>query len=212
MTSRVRSPRCVVIVGPMGSGKSAEALKWARRHATVERVLFVSSSLDTRAAGEKVESRAGCSAPALKVRHLAEVRERYPGRYEWADAIVVDEAQFFYLLDDAGTDRPRSADVLSFVTRCLDDGKDVVVAGLDSDAMQQPFLPLAELACLATEFTKLTALCELCRDGTEAAYTIDVHGGACKDAPRVGNGGYCAVCYRHMREHHASLDARHASH
>jgi thymidine kinase len=204
MSSRVRSPRCVVIVGPMGSGKSAEALKWARRHAKVERVLFVSSSLDTRSAGEKVESRAGCSAPAMKVRHLSDVLQSHAQRYDWAEAIVVDEAQFFYLQDDATTAKPRSADVLLFVTRCLDDGKDVVVAGLDSDAMQQPFLPLAELACLATEFTKLTALCQTCKDGTEAAHTIDVQGGACKDAPRVGNDGYQAVCYRHMREHHAA--------
>ena len=168
LASNVHRGSCDVIVGPMGSGKSLEAMRRARRYPPGEKVLFLSSETDTRSKDGTVESRAGCAAPAFKVKVLYVVPVAYERVYASARLIVIDEAQFF-----------QWEDLLAFVRYSLEVGKDVVVAGLDSDALQRPYLPLAELVCLATHFVKLTAVCGLCNDGTEAGFTIDTYLAVC---------------------------------
>jgi thymidine kinase len=205
--SRVSAPQCVVFVGPMGSGKSEEAMRWAKRMSKIGKVTFITSTADRRAEGDTITSRNGCSVPAIKVTVLASILSTYIDEYASSKAVVVDEAQFF---DDW-------ADLMSFVRRCLADGKDVCVAGLDTDANQRPFLPLAELVSTSTTFQKLSGMCERCRDGTEAGHTIDLSKGTSDESTRdgtgkgtstengnhrrVGNAGYVVVCQTHLRLH-----------
>ena len=191
ITVTERSPRFDLIIGPMESGKSAEAMRWARRHATIESILFISSVIDTKSKPGTIESRKGCRVPAHRVSTLNSIFTSYNTEYTAASAVIVDEAQFF-----------KADDLISFIKICLDSAKDVLVAGLDSDADQQPFLPLTELVCLATTVTKLSAMCKRCGNGTEASYTIDTQRSASKDNVRAGEAGYVPVCYKHMREHH----------
>lgn len=198
-TSKKRSPQCVVYVGPMGSGKSLKALRWARRRGAIDKVVFATSTRDTRSKQSLVESRNGCSAPAVKVELLTSIPTSYKEQYAEAHALVIDEAQFF-----------NWDDLIAFVESSLSLGKDVCIAGLDTDRDQKPFLPLAELHRLATSLTKLTACCKQCDDGTEAGHTIYIPPEAgdtpiCTNATgntiKVGNAGYQPACYYHLQLH-----------
>jgi thymidine kinase len=152
--------------------------------------MVINSTKDKRAGVDEITTHSGCKTQAIKVDSLNGVITQCPVRYNSAKAIVIDEAQFF-----------DGKELVSFVQISLDAGKDCIIAGLDSDANQKPWLPLEKLVVMATKFKKLSSFCQICKDGTEAGYTIDVAGGACKDNIRVGNDGYVTVCWMHMREH-----------
>jgi thymidine kinase len=46
--------------------------------------------------------------------------------------------------------------------RLADAGKQVIVAGLDTDYMGRPFPPMPELLCIAESITKTLAICMRC--------------------------------------------------
>ncbi|CAK9133378.1 unnamed protein product [Ilex paraguariensis] len=79
------------------------------------------------------------------------------GRYS-LDAIGIDEAQFF-------------EDLYNFCYKAVDqDGKTVIVAGLDGDYLRRSFGSVLDIIPLANTITKLTAQCELC--GKRAFFTL----------------------------------------
>ncbi len=202
--STKRSPTCSVFTGPMGSGKSLQAMRWAHKRENPEKVVFLSPTTDTRTKGWKVESRNGCSAPAIKLKVLmslfidlgdSEEEKQMKQKVSNATAIVIDEAQFF-----------GGKDLIAFVEKCLTNGKDVCVAGLDTDKDQKPFLPIEELHILSTKWKKLTAFCKICNNGTQAGHTIyigdekaTINEAGVSVLP--GNKGYVAVCYTHLQQH-----------
>jgi thymidine kinase len=75
-----------------------------------------------------------------------------------ADLIVIEEAQFF-------------GDLLTFVEQALLQHKNLVVCGLDGDTAAKPFGQILNCIPLADSVVKMTALCELCGDGTPAIFT-----------------------------------------
>jgi thymidine kinase len=73
--------------------------------------------------------------------------------------IIIEEAQFFIGL-------------VEFVKNLVDnEGRDVVVVGLDGDYRRKPFPEILDCISLADRVTKLTALCKRCADGTPAIFT-----------------------------------------
>ena len=70
--------------------------------------------------------------------------------------VGIDEAQFF----DA--ELPRSAAL-------ADQGKRVIVAGLDQDYLGKPFEPMPQLLAIAEYITKTLAICMVC--GAPANHT-----------------------------------------
>ena len=46
--------------------------------------------------------------------------------------------------------------------RLADSGKQVIIAGLDTDYLGRPFVPIPELLCLAESITKTLAICVRC--------------------------------------------------
>ncbi|MGV7468037.1 hypothetical protein PJI21_29075, partial [Mycobacterium kansasii] len=78
--------------------------------------------------------------------------------YNKVEVIGIDEAQFF-------------DDLYEFcVAVAEDDGKTVVVAGLDGDYLRRSFGCVLDLIPVADTVTKLTARCELC--GKRAFFTL----------------------------------------
>ena len=70
--------------------------------------------------------------------------------YEEAHLIAIDEAQFF-------------PDLLDFCTRAADeDGKEIIIAGLDGDFKRRKFGQVLDLIPHADNVTKLTARCAKC--------------------------------------------------
>jgi thymidine kinase len=109
---------------------------------------------------------------------------------ERAGVVAIDEAQFF------DTELPAMCEVLA------DEGRSVLVSGLDRDFLGRPFGPMPALLALADQVTKLTAICTVC--GADATRTQRLVAGrpAASDDPLIVVGGmhddrYEARCRAH---------------
>jgi thymidine kinase len=88
------------------------------------------------------------------VSRAKEILEQTDGRTQ---VIGVDESNFF------------GADLADIASQLADMGKQVIVAGLDTDYLGRPFSPMPELLCLAESITKMLAICMRC--GNPAKHT-----------------------------------------
>jgi thymidine kinase len=78
-------------------------------------------------------------------------------------------------------------------TKLANMGKRVIIAGLDTDYLGRPFVPMPTLLAIAEEITKLLAICMRC--GNPAVHTQRLV--ASEDLIVVGAGGmYEARCRR----------------
>ena len=103
--------------------------------------------------------------------------------------VAIDEAQFF----DAG--------LLQLVEHLANDGRRVIVAGLDTDFRGQPFGMLPALMAIAEEVTKLRAICTVCGESASRTQRLVNGQPAHRDDPVILVGAeesYEARC----REHH----------
>jgi thymidine kinase len=144
-----------VICGPMFSGKSEELIRRLRRAMIArKRVQVFKPSLDTRFSEDEIVSHADVRMKSEVVPDAAEILSRMDWRTE---VVGVDEANFMGpgLIEVAG--------------RLADSGKQVIVAGLDTDYMGRPFTPVPELLALAESITKTLAICVRC--GNPAKHT-----------------------------------------
>jgi thymidine kinase len=81
----------------------------------------------------------------------------------------------------------------------------VFICGLDGDRDRQPFGQMLSLIPYATEYHKLTAKCQICKDGTDASFTLDTQQNAkTKTQIVVGTTQYLPVCRQHYLELHHS--------
>ena len=84
-------------------------------------------------------------------------------RLDWrSDVVGVDESNFM---------GPRLVDVAQ---RLADSGKQVIIAGLDTDYMGRPFSPMPDLLAYAESITKTLAICMRC--GNPAKHTQRLRG------------------------------------
>jgi thymidine kinase len=144
-----------VICGPMFSGKSEELIRRLRR-ATIarKRVQVFKPAIDTRYSDSEIVSHGDLR---MKSEPLESPREMMR-RIDWRTEVVgVDEANFMgpELIEIAGT--------------LADSGKQVLIAGLDTDYMGRPFSPIPELLAVAESITKTLAICVRC--GNPAKHT-----------------------------------------
>jgi thymidine kinase len=136
-----------VVTGCMFSGKTEELIRRLNRarYAT-QRVLMVKPAIDTRYAVADVVSHSDARYPCQPVHHAADIL-RIAGD---AEVVGVDEAQFF------------DQDLVAVVERLANEGRRVVVAGLDQDFRGQPFGPIPHLMAIAEYVTKTLAVCMVC--------------------------------------------------
>ncbi|TKY49960.1 Thymidine kinase [Spatholobus suberectus] len=149
-----------VIVGPMFAGKTTALLRRIKSELNAARnVAMLKSSKDTRYAIDSVVTHDGVKFPCWALPDLLSFREKYgDDAYQKLDVIGIDEAQFF-------------EDLYEFCCKAADeDGKTVIVAGLDGDYLRRSFGSVLHIIPLADSVTKLTARCELC--GKRAFFTL----------------------------------------
>ncbi|CAJ1964788.1 unnamed protein product [Sphenostylis stenocarpa] len=149
-----------VIVGPMFAGKTTALLRRIKSERNAGRnVVMLKSSKDTRYATDSVVTHDGIKFPCWAIPDLLSFREKFgKDAYEKLDAIGIDEAQFF-------------EDIYEFCCKAADeDGKTIIVAGLDGDYLRRSFGSVLHIIPLADSVTKLTARCELC--GKRAFFTL----------------------------------------
>lgn len=168
-----------VICGPMFSGKSEELIRRLRRAQIArKRVQVFKPTIDDRYSRDEIVSHSDQRLGATVVANAREILLKL----DWRTQVVgIDEPNFV-------------ADGLVEVAQQLaDSGKQVLIAGLDTDYMGRPFPPIPDLLCVAESITKTLAICMRC--GNPAKHTqrlVDAAG-----LIVVGAGGmYEARCRR----------------
>lgn len=133
-----------VICGGMFSGKTEELIRRAKRaHIAGQNVVVVKPKIDDRYSNEDVVSHNDNALPGLVV-DTADQIVLLTGD---AHVICIDEAQFF---DDQ---------IINVSNTLANDGKRVIIAGLDMDFEGRPFEPMPQLMAIAEFVTKLHAIC-----------------------------------------------------
>jgi thymidine kinase len=144
-----------VICGPMFSGKSEELMRRLRRAMIArKRVQVFKPILDDRYSKDEIVSHTDIRMKSEAMKDVSEVL----GRLDWRTQVVgIDEANFF------------GQGLVEIVSQLADSGKQVIMAGLDTDYMGRPFPPLPDLLTLAESITKTLAICMRC--GNPAKHT-----------------------------------------
>jgi len=144
-----------VICGPMFSGKSEELIRRLRRAMIArKRVQVFKPSLDDRYAPDEIVSHGDMRMKSEVIQGAEEILSKLDWRTE---VIGIDEANFL------------GPDLIPIASRLADSGKQVIVAGLDTDYLGRPFAPIPELLALAESITKTLAICMRC--GNPAKHT-----------------------------------------
>ena len=139
----------------MFSGKSEELMRRLRRARIARKRLQVfKPAIDTRYSVDEIVSHGAIRMKSEPVTSSAEILTRM----DWRTQVVgIDESNFF------------GQDLVDIAGQLADSGKQVIVAGLDTDYMGRPFPPMPDLLTLAESITKTLAICMRC--GNPAKHT-----------------------------------------
>ncbi len=168
-----------VIVGSMFSGKSEELIRRLRRAQIArQKVQIFKPAVDNRHADDQIVSH---SEMRIESRPVASARALLDLVAADTEVVGIDEGQFFDL------ELPLICNTLA------DQGKRVIVAGLDKDYLGKPFEPMPQLLAIAEYITKTLAICMVC--GNPANHTQRLV--ASEDRVLIGaSGKYEARCRR----------------
>jgi thymidine kinase len=137
-----------VICGSMFSGKTEELIRRVRRAQIArQKVQVFKPRLDDRYQFERVASHTGMHLDAVVVGKAREIPQLVVPD---TDVVVIDEGQFFDWT---------IADVCNLLA---DNGRRVIIAGLDTDFRGEPFGPMPLLMAQAERVDKLQAICVVC--------------------------------------------------
>lgn len=133
-----------VVCGGMFSGKTEELIRRAKRaHIAGQNVIVVKPAIDKRYSETEVVSHNETALPSI----LLDTADQIILLTGNADVVCIDEAQFF---DDR---------IVEVANSLANDGKRVIIAGLDMDFNGKPFGPMPFLLAIAEFVTKLHAVC-----------------------------------------------------
>ena len=136
-----------VITGCMFSGKTEELIRRLNRaRFATQKVVVFKPAVDTRFSKGDVVSHSELRFPCVPVDHAIDIVHAVGD----AQVVGIDEAQFF---DGA---------LVAVADRLANEGRRVVVAGLDQDYRGIPFEPIPELMAIAEYVTKTLAVCMVC--------------------------------------------------
>ncbi|MDZ7763538.1 MAG: thymidine kinase [Melioribacteraceae bacterium] len=136
-----------VVAGCIFSGKTEELIRRLRRAQIAKlSVKIFKPKIDNRYSENKIVSHSEQSLPSAVVSSAQEILELSKD----AQVIGIDEAQFY------------DADLADICNQLADDGKRVIVAGLDQDYRGVPFEPMPQLLAIAEYITKTLAICVNC--------------------------------------------------
>jgi thymidine kinase len=144
-----------VICGPMFSGKSEELIRRLRRAMIArKRVQVFKPVIDCRYSVDEIVSHGDQRMKSETVGSAAEILDKL----DWRTQVIgIDEPNFL------------GPGLIEVANRLADSGKQVIIAGLDTDYLGRPFSPIPELLALAESITKTLAICMRC--GNPAKHT-----------------------------------------
>ncbi len=144
-----------VICGSMFSGKSEELIRRLKRSEIAKRnVIAFKHSLDNRKSVHDLTSHNGARIRAFAIDDPLKINKSVTNDTE---VIGIDEVQFFH------------SSIISIIMDLVEQGKHVIVSGLDLDFRGVPFGCMPGLLAIADNITKLKAICIKC--GKDAHHT-----------------------------------------
>jgi len=139
-----------IICGSMFSGKSEELIRRVRRvQIARKKVEIFKPIIDTRYHTHYIYSHNGSKIEANCINNPCEILIKIT-KDKNIDVIAIDEAQFF------------QKDIIQVVQLLADNGKRIIIAGLDQDFRGEPFGPMPGLLAIADYVDKLHAICMVC--------------------------------------------------
>lgn len=136
-----------VICGCMFSGKTEELIRRLRRaQIAKQNVAVFKPNIDMRYSATHIVSHSEQFLNSKLVKNAREILEAVGD----AQVIGIDEAQFF------------GDDLIEVCETLANNGKRVIVAGLDQDYRGKPFGPIPYLLAVAEYITKTLAICVVC--------------------------------------------------
>ena len=137
-----------VVTGSMFSGKSEELIRRLRRaQIAKQRVQVFKPAIVNRFSEAHVISHSDMKIASENVASARELLERVQPKTQ---VVGIDEGQFF------------DAELPAVCNTLADQGKRVIVAGLDQDYLGKPFEPMPQLLAIAEYITKTLAICMVC--------------------------------------------------
>jgi thymidine kinase len=136
-----------VVCGCMFSGKTEELIRRLRRaEIAKQKVAIFKPRIDNRYSSEHIVSHSEQSLTSQVVDDATEI----VAQCKDAQVVGVDEGQFF------------KANLVDVCELLANQGKRVIVAGLDQDYRGKPFEPMPQLLSVAEYITKTLAICVVC--------------------------------------------------
>ena len=136
-----------VIVGSMFSGKTEELIRRLRRaQIAQQKVAIFKPVVDDRYSVDHLVSHSEQRIPSISVKNASEILKKSKD----AKVVAIDEGQFF------------GEEIIDVCQQLADQGKRVIVAGLDQDYRGVPFEPMPQIMAVAEYVTKTLAICVKC--------------------------------------------------
>jgi len=175
----------------MGAGKSLDLLKTAHNYEERnKKVLLLTSDLDNRFGKKKIASRIGISRDANTFNNKSNLYEMVVSNGEKLSCILIDEAQFL-----TKEQVWQLTDIVDYL------GINVIVYGLRSDYLGEPFEGSIYLMTLADKIEELKTICEF---GDKASINMRLlNGEPVFEGEQVqigGNESYLPVCRKHFKK------------
>tara|TARA_A100001037_G_C14994007_1_gene563911 strand:- start:323 stop:904 length:582 start_codon:yes stop_codon:yes gene_type:complete len=143
-----------IICGSMFSGKTEELIRRAKRvKLAKQKIKIFKPKEDVRFKKKKIVSHNENYLKSEVIERSSEILKFSKN----AQVVAIDEAQFF------------GKEIIEVCNKLANDGKRVIVAGLDMDYKGRPFGPMPNLMAIAEYVTKLHAICT--KTGKMANYT-----------------------------------------
>jgi len=164
-----------IILGPMFAGKTTKLIEKYRECIFLsEKVCVINYEEDKRYDDVKLSSHNLVKIESLNLKKLSDILDMD------AEVFLINEAQFF-------------EDLYTVVFKLVEEmGKKVYIYGLDGDYKREKFGKILDLIPLSNKVEKLTALCNLCRNGTKAYFTKRVTNDTSQKL--IGSNNHIAVC------------------
>jgi thymidine kinase len=144
-----------VVCGSMFSGKTEELIRRLKRAKIAkQKVEIFKPAIDVRYHEIDIVSHNQTAIRSTPVHSSEEILLMTSD----CEVVGIDEAQFF----DRG--------IIEVVNKLAENGKRVIIAGLDMDSRGLPFGPMPNLMAIAEYVTKVHAICMVCGDIANYSY------------------------------------------
>jgi thymidine kinase len=169
----------------MFSGKTKTLIRLIDEYKADGKKVFVfKPKVDNRYAEEAIVSHDKDETSAINVERSVDILDLF----HKADVVAIDEAQFF------------DASIVRVCKEISDQGKSVLLAGLDMDYKASPFGSMPLLLSMADEVIKLNSVCTFCSGRARYSHRISNDNGVVVLGEKDKYVPLCRSCYTELNQ------------